>query len=286
MEVRSFDDAGAFLRVAGPLALADPARNNLLLGICGALRDQPGMYDRFHLWAAFDDAGAVAGAALMTEPYGVVLCEPATGEAVEALAEGVPDSAAPVPGVVANVPWAERFARRWSELTGATSRVTMLQGIYELRAVESVAPAPGAPRVASVRDRSLLHDWLVAFGEEALRDRPDDRERVGRSLDIRLEDGDDTGFWLWERDGRAVSMSGHTTILGGSRIGPVYTPPSERGKGYATNLVAAESAWLLERGSGPCFLYTDLANPTSNAIYMRIGYGRICDSEDRAFVRG
>jgi uncharacterized protein len=161
----------------------------------------------------------------------------------------------------------------------------MAQGVYALGAVRDVAPAEGAPRPASIRDRSLLHDWLVAFGHEALRDRPDDIERVTRSLDIRLDAGETTGFWLWERDGRAVCMSGHTTILGGSRIGPVYTPPTERGEGYATSLVAAESAWLLERGAGPCFLYTDLANPTSNAIYVRIGYERVCDSEDRGFVR-
>ena len=32
-----------------------------------------------------------------------------------------------------------------------------------------------------------------------------------------------------------------------------------------------------------CFLYTDLANPTSNAIYERIGYVRICDSAEIAF---
>jgi hypothetical protein len=111
MEVRSFDDAGALLDVAGSLLLADPARNNLVLGICGTLRDHPGMYERFHLWAALDDAGAAAGAALMTEPYGVVVSEPTAGEAVEALADAVHGSAASVPGVVANVPWAELFAR-------------------------------------------------------------------------------------------------------------------------------------------------------------------------------
>ena len=57
----------------------------------------------------------------------------------------------------------------------------------------------------------------------------------------------------------------------------MYTPPELRGRGYATALTAELSQRLLdgrlfEGGRRFCFLYTDLANPTSNAIYERIGY--------------
>ena len=71
----------------------------------------------------------------------------------------------------------------------------------------------------------------------------------------------------------------------GIRIGPVYTPPELRGRGYASALTAQVSQLQLDRGRRFCFLYTDLANPTSNAIYMRIGYERVCDSRELAFVR-
>ncbi len=54
----------------------------------------------------------------------------------------------------------------------------------------------------------------------------------------------------------------------------MYTPPELRGHGYATSLVADLSALLLPRGRG-CTLFTNLANPTSNAIYERIGYARV-----------
>jgi hypothetical protein len=40
----------------------------------------------------------------------------------------------------------------------------------------------------------------------------------------------------------------------------------------------------LDRGKRFCFLYTDLANPTSNAIYMRLGYRPVCDSREIAFA--
>ena len=48
-------------------------------------------------------------------------------------------------------------------------------------------------------------------------------------------------------------------------------------------VTAATSRLQLDRGRRFCFLYTDLANPTSNAIYLRIGYEPVCDSRELAF---
>ena len=82
---------------------------------------------------------------------------------------------------------------------------------------------------------------------------------------------------LWEDDGRLVSLAGHAgETPNGSRVGPVYTPPELRGRGYASALTAALTEQLLERRRF-CFLYTDLANPTSNSIYQRIGYRPVTD---------
>ena len=69
----------------------------------------------------------------------------------------------------------------------------------------------------------------------------------------------------------------------GIRVGPVYTPPEHRRRGYAKTLVAALSRWLLEQGHRGCFLFTDLANPTSNRIYTDIGYERVCDALEFRF---
>jgi uncharacterized protein len=92
------------------------------------------------------------------------------------------------------------------------------------------------------------------------------------------------GFWFWRDGGRPVSLAGFSgPTPTGIRIGPVYTPPGLRRRGYATTLVADLSAWLLERGHRACFLYTDLANPTSNRIYVEIGYERVCDAMEFVF---
>ena len=89
----------------------------------------------------------------------------------------------------------------------------------------------------------------------------------------------DGGFPLWEDGGAVVSASGWGgPTPNGIRIGPVYTPPELRGRGYATALVAELSQTLLDEGRRFCFLFTDLANPTSNAIYERIGYVRVCEA--------
>lgn len=63
----------------------------------------------------------------------------------------------------------------------------------------------------------------------------------------------------------------------GIRISAVYTPPDLRCRGYASALTAAVSQDQLNRGRRFCFLFTDLANPTSNKIYQEIGYRPVCD---------
>jgi predicted GNAT family acetyltransferase len=56
----------------------------------------------------------------------------------------------------------------------------------------------------------------------------------------------------------------------------VYTPPKLRQHGYAGACVGAMSAELVARGLR-CILYTDLANPTSNSIYRKLGYEAVAE---------
>lgn len=70
----------------------------------------------------------------------------------------------------------------------------------------------------------------------------------------------------------------------GIRVGPVFTPPALRGRGYASALVGQMTAMLLNRGLRFCFLFTDLANPTSNNIYQRVGYEPVSDVDEYAFA--
>jgi predicted GNAT family acetyltransferase len=66
---------------------------------------------------------------------------------------------------------------------------------------------------------------------------------------------------------------------GVARIGPVFTPKEERGRGWASAAVAAVSALLRSRGHRVT-LFTDLDNPTSNAIYLALGYQAVVDTAE------
>ena len=279
MQVVKAPDAAEWLRLAGPLLLADEARHNLILGLAGTLRDQPGLYPEHELWLVED--GDTVAAALRTPPYRLVLAQPTAPGALEVLAAALDD----LPGVVAAVPEARDFAGAWQAKTGARVEQGFAQGIYKLERVVPPRPATGASRPAGDGDRELLLDWLHAFSVEALGEAEPDRAHLERMLAQRLGHGADSGFVLWEDGGEPVSVTGFgSSTPNGSRIGPVYTPPEARGYGYASALVAEVSQARLDAGRRFCFLYTDLANPTSNKIYVDLGYERVCDSVELDFV--
>ncbi len=280
MEVRALDDAGAFLDQAGPLLLADEARHNLLFGIAGSLRTDPDRYAEKRFWVVSDGPEPVA-AAMRTPPYNLILARPREGPALETLAAGIDGE---LPGVVGAHPEVDEFARLWARTHSIEPRLTRDQGVYALERVQPVPAAPGASRIATIEDEVLLDDWMLAFGLEVLHEDDPGRSEARAIVRHRLGAADG-GFALWEDGGRAVSVSGWGgPTPNGIRIGPVYTPPGLRGRGYATALVAELSQTLLDRGRRFCFLFTDLANPVSNAIYERIGYVRVCESAMLAFV--
>ena len=155
------------------------------------------------------------------------------------------------------------------------------QGVYELTAIRDAGGAEGAARLATEEDLPLLLAWQADFIAEAIPDHVGDDDAMRRRLTTLVADD---GFWLWV-SGDVVSMTGvHAAPPMGVRIGPVYTPPSRRGHGFATALVAHASAHALAHGIARCWLHTDLANPTSNAIYQRIGYEWVCEATELRFT--
>ena len=88
-------------------------------------------------------------------------------------------------------------------------------------------------------------------------------------------------FWVDPRPVAMAAWAGPTPS--GVRVNFVYTPPESRGRGYASMLAASLSKHLLDTGRKFCCLFTDLANPTSNSIYQRIGYRLVSDGQRWSF---
>jgi predicted GNAT family acetyltransferase len=69
------------------------------------------------------------------------------------------------------------------------------------------------------------------------------------------------------------------------RVGPVYTPPGHRGRGYGGAVTWTVSQAARDAGAAQVLLFTDLANPTSNALYQRLGYQPVADRLVLAFSK-
>jgi predicted GNAT family acetyltransferase len=133
----------------------------------------------------------------------------------------------------------------------------------------------GTARIAGDSDRALVVDWFHAFHADI----QETARAVDDMVDDRLSYG---GVTVWEVDGRPVSMVGVSRPEGGAvRVNAVYTPPQMRGRGYGAAVTSTVTQAALDAGADDVVLFTDLANPTSNALYQRLGYRPV---EDRSVV--
>ena len=179
-------------------------------------------------------------------------------------------------GVVGALAACEAFARRWKASTGRVHSLRAHLRQHSLSAVADVPAAPGAPRVAAEADLP----WLI-----------DGKSRSSSRSGFPIRP---SAFGPGCRSASRAATIGSGMIAAPAafagfndaapdfaRIAPVYTFPEHRGRGYATALVAAISRELLARGKRRLFLTTDVANPTSNAIYARIGF--VAETDDYHF---
>ena len=278
MELRRFDAVGDFLGIAEPFLVEREAEHNLMLGVASSLTEAPEAYSGPPYLALVSDDGRVVAAAVRTPPFRLIVSEVDDPRAITLLAE---DSLADeLPGVLGPVEHVRAFVEARTALGGPPAALEMSERVYRLTEVQPMPSIGGQARPATLDDRDVVLAWLEAFRREAFGEADPvsvvadaDRwlARRGRSLHV------------WE-DGDVISLAGTGgRTPNGIRIGPVYTPPEARRRGYASALVAAVSQEALDAGCRFCFLFTDQANPTANHIYQVIGYAPVRDVEAYAF---
>lgn len=280
MTYTEYASAGDFLADVGPLLERDEALNGLMLGIARRLRGEFLAYGSKPLVATVGEKDAPALVVLMTPPYKLQLTA-ATGdwpEAVGPLAAELHAGQWPVPAVIGRRDVANAFAAQWVTLTGCRSRPGAEQRIYELRQVNHPKCPPGDARRATIGDLVVARELACAFHADCFGTSTPDRtaEMVASKIDSGT-------LWLWVTD-QPVSMAARTRPTPhGEAVGLVYTRSAHRRQGYATALVAWLSQQILDGGKQFCTLFADLANPTANSIYQRIGYRPVADVVDIHF---
>lgn len=293
MKLTRYDNAAEFLRNArAPLEELE-AVNGLIVGIAARVAEHPDYYGKYPVYlATVDDRDRLIAAAVRTPPYRVIVYsaleadpEPLrliVGDLVEVGKTHDADSPVRrVAGVTGPSTTALAFARIWTERTGQPFKPGMDQRIYELREVYPPKNVSGHLRQARDDELDLLSEWVYRFNVDC--HLPPMSAEEAREVATRLLNNG--AIFFWEVDGASVSMAGRgRSSSHGITVNMVYTPPELRGRGYASACVAALSRQLLDAGWQFCTLYTDLANPTSNDIYQRIGYRPVCDSNEYDFI--
>jgi len=255
---------------------------NLLIGYEG--KDKEDWRDPANWYmATVADGSGVLLTAIMTPPHNIALYatdNKINAAAINCLIDGIADQ--PIPGVLSEKSLAQHFAEAYTTRKGKKFEIAMNQRIYELTEVNPAIPLIGTVRLAEEKDMPFLPFWFEAFHPSARGNQTMDIPNDPHYYLYRISN---KNLYILEDDGIPVSLAGLNremqTVIG---VGPVFTPAYYRGKGYASSCVAQISQLALDRGFTRCVLYTDLANPTSNSIYQKIGYKPICDSLMLKFV--
>ncbi len=295
MQIQTYTKIDDFLAASDSFLAADEAANSLILGVAMHAQQDPSRLPKKPYWATVtgpltDTKNRVGGGyiereillvAMMTPPYGVTFSQPREREgsetdaaAVDLVAQNLWENGWQVPDVRGAWPLAKRFTEKWSQLSGQPNRHTMHQRIYKLSTVLVKPAKAGRLRQATEQDTALVAQWLYEFCLEAMQE--DEPERALQSAERIVSNG--AGYlWVDENETPVSFAMWSRPTHKGIAVSAVYTPPESRGRGYASACVAALSQSLLDCGWQFCTLVTDLANPTSNKIYQRIGYKPLSD---------
>ena len=241
IEISLCESVADFLDLTKEFRAAFPFETNIISSVAQSVHDGSRTYDKYFWWVIKDNSNLVIGIAMRTAPHGMLL-SPMPTSAVTALAVEVAKRDDQIAGVSGPRSEVEIFMRAYRDTKSpGSSRAIEITGqelLYSLKDLQ-IPDVAGEMRIAHSSEYQLLHEWFLAFAEEAGILVHDARESIQDGLDR-------DSFRWWIVGGEIVSLAGHAPIVavpGGwvARIGPVYTPPAQRRRGYAGALTADET---------------------------------------------
>ena len=280
------EDPARFLDVAATYLAARPVASTVVASVChrALARDRAGLPrpDHAQWWVMVRSGADVVGVAMRTAPFepfpAFVL--PMPEAAARALARALHERGEGLLAANGALPATEHLTDETAVLTGGSAAVHEHTRLFELGELVPPVAVPGRFRPAERADLELVVEWFSDFHAAAAEQAGRPHEFLGSHVtaeDVaeRIEAG---CVFLWEDEsGAVVNLTGASLpSFGVCRVGPVYTPREQRGRGYASACVAEVSRRLRDQGARVC-LFTDQANPTSNRIYQALGFEPVVD---------
>jgi predicted GNAT family acetyltransferase len=274
MKVELIASVDEFIATTSAFRAADPLRTNVIGSVALSVSTGRSTYDDYHWWVVRADDGDVVGAAIRTSPFNMILA-PMPFEAARALGPSVGRDDDDLPGLSGPKDVIDAFVAGYVE-SKSTGSLRFLSEerrdlLYELEEL-TTPDVEGLGRPARDEEVERLAVMLIDFFDEVAMNPlspTDARENIKKSVTA-------GSLYCWEVEGDVAAFAGHAPVVTTEsirlgRVGPVYTPPEYRRRGFGSAVTAHVSRQLLQRGAR-VMLFTDAANPTSNSIYQQIGY--------------
>lgn len=267
MEVELIGDAVDFAGRTTALFDADPISTNVIATVNARNVAAPEPSADTTWVVVTDDDAQVTAAAMANWPWNVFVSA-MTVDAARDVADRLAATGRAYPGVNGEATASTAFAERWAARTGCRMVAGVRMHARCLESLRAPVETTGEPHVFVASDVPVIAHWLDAFHSEAMPTDPvEDWKAVATR---RIADAEIMG---WAVAGTPVAMAAASPpVAGVTRIGPVYTLPEQRGRGYAAAATALVARHALDREVDHVMLYADAANATSNALYERLGF--------------
>ncbi|KAI8811311.1 hypothetical protein BJ742DRAFT_136437 [Cladochytrium replicatum] len=294
---KSTSSAHEFVDSARPFLRADPISSTLIATLCaqvfaGFLSLDP---DTTLFVTVYDAHSSAPVGVFMIQgrPFGIVSRMPKG--AGSALAEFVHSLSAPpssnLERVDGSVACTMEFAARWAELIQKPHNVVHRdealvvnrRDFYDALKLTKWAGIPANPTFPTDYLLETLCAWWDPFHIEAMPDKktiPVSRSFLETAIEARQ-------ITMWVDEGRKpVSFCLYRQSFeegGVARVGPVYTPPEERGKRYGIGCTAEGTRRAFEEGkAGRVMLFVAHYNPVGRHMYEKLGYK---EEDRRVWIR-
>jgi RimJ/RimL family protein N-acetyltransferase len=269
------EDVDEFLARAGEFLRSRPALHTTQLSVTEKLRTLgTAAYEgQFPVFGRLERGGEVEATFYRFPSRGMNVTS-LTPEQADSLAARLTEMDRALPSITADEDTIAAFTEAWQKRTGATAASRVRLHLYRLGTLTPPDPHPeGRGRLVGEGDQEHLMQWCREFAADVEEDVTIDAATWANTRFAEKH------YTYWEApDGTPVSMAGVNPMVAGmARVDPVYTPAHLRGRGYGAAVTTEVSRAALNAGATDVVLYTNAANPTSNALYQRLGYVRLTD---------